>query len=41
MSAFVGGVLELLGTSLMLHMFGVVAVACGIMFLIKAFSHYE
>lgn len=41
MSVFVGGVLELLSTSMMLHMFGAVAVACGIMFCIKAFSHYE
>lgn len=38
MTVFVGGVLAVLGSSLMLHMFGAVALASGICFAIRAFS---
>lgn len=37
MTEFVSGVLAVLGSDLMLHMFGVVASVCGIMFVLKAF----
>ena len=38
MTVFVGGVLAVLGSDMMLHMFGVVALASGICFAIRAFS---
>lgn len=41
MAVFVDGVLTVLGSSMMLHMFSVVAVACGIMGVIKIFSIHE
>lgn len=37
MNEFVSGVLAVLGSDLMLHMFGVVVSASGIMFVLKAF----
>lgn len=38
MSVFVGGILSVFGSSLMLHVLGVSACTCGIMFAIKAIS---
>ena len=38
MITFVGGILSVFGSSLMLHVFGVSAFTCGIMFVVKAFS---
>lgn len=38
MITFVGGILSVLGTSLMLHALGVSSFVCGIMFAIKALS---